>query len=338
MTDPFPGYTLRAKIDYITIADAYLPTRKDGLGAVQDDFDGRVELAARDRAINRLSVHDPSVRDLQFLVDHVPETEVWEMEVAVDFLPVDPEPDLEALEAFQRQLFRGVAPHHHADMSWVIRREADPLGGRVARLTTLEAKYPTGTKYWYDRAGRAEVKLYVKTLDNGRPVPRPFVRLEVKLMRGALQLALANYVGLLPRFMADLRRYVTPYFWIASGVSLANLPRLDRWVPGPRRDAAMKEAARSQARLDSDWDRFGAPMAYRNRMRGRLVLRPDAQANRRIGKALSNLQAAMKALQPPKSVTDYDEWIASKAALLLTPEEIERDRYRRLLRDPAPGR
>lgn len=111
-----------AKIDFITLL---LPVIKKGAVEVArftDAIQGRVNVP-KTWGNNRLTIHDPTQHDLQWLLDNYPETQILEIETAIDFALLDGSNDFTRLMELHKWLKVRLYPQRHGTMKQVSKRK-----------------------------------------------------------------------------------------------------------------------------------------------------------------------------------------------------------------------
>jgi hypothetical protein len=248
---------LRAKIDCITIRRPPVGISHAEIKAMQASIVGR--LTRPNNQPNALTIHDPTLRCIRYLLANHPTDLVGNIEVAVDAHLPGGSNDLYLLRQLKEQFRHCVAPQRHTDFKrtsrnyWDLSKErhSPDAAANLAPLTTVTYKAK-----WTGMS----VKLYLKTLDQSQRISQPYVRTE-------LRMDVPSYAGLdhvadIPKFAKELRRYCASAFFIGNG---------------------FKDGDTGGAK----WDKFGA--AWSLDVGKGLVVRSDAVANRAFGDALNNL-------------------------------------------------
>lgn len=231
---------------------------------------------------DHFTIHDPFLRDLQFLIDKHPNTEILSLEIAVDFTLKDGSNDPVRLAALHRWLKINLFPQRHKGMRAGYRKYYEEKSN-TRKLDTLKTSSSDKTIYWADSGGCEQVRLYIKTIDNKKPKELHSVRLEVTLLRGGCQRAKLFWMGTLPRFIGNMRRYLSPFLNVAKGIK----PQVKR-VRSKKPIKALKAAsaaAKEQSRIDRHWKSCGAAWAAKHRYK----IIPDAETNRLIGRAIGGV-------------------------------------------------
>lgn len=294
-----------AKIDFITLG---LPPAIRTVGDARRfsaNVEGRIAAPKswRGSKDDRLTIHDPSCADLQFLIDEHHEAEILALEVAVDFSLKDDSNDPARLRALHSWLKGSLFPQRHARMHRTGRRKYYDVADGTIKADTLQTRSGDESVYWANASGFELVRLYIKTIDNKRPVSRHSVRLEVNLGRGGCQLARVHRVGLLPVFANDLRRYLSPFFNVAAGIK-PKLKRTRSKDPVRVRESE-RLAEKERIGVERNWLRYGAAWASQH---GHRVV-PDVKTNRLVGVALKGLRERLTALEAPRKVAGWRGWV-----------------------------
>lgn len=298
----FADFKLKAKIDFITVClPAAIKTAFDGHRFVSA-IRGRISVASgwRDSRSDWITIHDPHCDDLQYLLSTYPETEILALEVAVDFFLKDGTNDPERLRAAHKHFTVNLFPQGHQRLARGARRKIFTVDG-VIRPDTMKTGSGGTSVYWANGNGREQVRLYVKTLDNKRPIDRHSTRLEITLNRGGCQNAGVNRVCLLPAFSKRVRSYLAPFFRVAAGIK-ADVVRTRTKNPEKARRAE-QEAAKARQRADRAYARYGAAWAAKHR--NKVV--PDRAASAGIGGALKGLREQLADLRLPENSAELLE-------------------------------
>lgn len=292
--DFIPFLRPRAKIDVIKFACQESDLEAKSLAQIDKSItDGRVEVPGR-RSFEQvnarpwLAVHDPSLADLQFIVERFWSSRVMYIEVAIDLRLPEEANNLEYLDILKEQVRHCLFPQRHVRLKDAVRkRYCEPRRRFLA--DGMGTPLPDTQVLWEAPNQCDRVGLYIKTLDNRKPVATPHVRIEARLEATGPGVAGLHRVGMLPHWAKSLRKYLSKMFWIADGFKDPSA-LAGRGVPR------------------NVWDKWGAQAAL-----GRdAALVPNAEANRLVGEALKELGASLSRLQPPSVVRNrYDEWIDS---------------------------
>ncbi|MEO5655849.1 MAG: hypothetical protein ABIR00_07695 [Nitrosospira sp.] len=301
----------KAKIDFITLAfPASIENEADVLrfGNGVKTFGGSIKSPKKPRwpEDDWVSIHDPSLQTLQFLLDEYSDTrtKILKLEVAIDFHLKDGSNDYMRLEELHSWLKVCLFPQRHELMRKGYRKFYEKSSNKIKR-DTLETRSSKETVYWTDIYNREQVRLYIKTIDGKKPIERHCVRLEITLFAGGCQRAKLFWIGNLPRFFKDMRSYLSPFFNVAKGIK-PELPRVRSKNPKKAFKAA-SEAAKEKTRVEQRWNRYGAAWAAKHRYK----TVPDAETNRFIGRGLGRLQDRLKSLKLTQKVPedpDYEVW------------------------------
>ena len=310
----------KAKFDLITLR---LPT---GIQTAADaarlaaHVEGRITAPKkwRGRDDDRLTIHDPTRADLQILIDEHHDTEILALEVAVDFRLKDGSNDPVRLAELHGWLKTCLFPQRHDRMKHTGRRKYYDEADRTIKTDTLKTRSADNSVYWANLSGYEQVRLYIKTEDQKRPISRHSVRLETTLSRGGCQQIDIHRVGLLPLFVNDLRRYLSGFFNVSAGIK----PKIKRTrtKDSTMRLDASRLADRELARVNRSWNRYGAAWAAKH---GYSVI-PDTKTNRVIGEALKGLRQNHLALTVPRKVADWPAWVKTQKLIYKGAVELDR--------------
>ncbi len=294
----------RAKIDFITIGLPVSLKDQRAAFALKRAVDGRINAPNRWRGIqdDRLTIHDPTVSDLQYLVDHHPDTKVLAIEVAVDFFPKNGSNDAAQLIELHNWLKSRLFPQRHDSMREVGRRKYfDLRDGRIT-LDTLATSSGAQTIYWQNPSGYEQVRLYVKTHDNKQPLQRHCVRLEATLAAGGCQNALVSRVSMLPDFGDRMRSYLSRFLYVAAGIK-PKIKRSRATLPESITKAA-HAANKESEKVKRAWNSYGASWAAKHDYQ----VISDVEANRMIGGALKTLRDELSRLVAPQKRAEYPDY------------------------------
>ncbi|MBU1264040.1 MAG: hypothetical protein KJ946_05395 [Gammaproteobacteria bacterium] len=292
-------FSPKAKIDFITL---HLPADlKTGADAYRftGTIRGRIEAPKRTSG-QWLTIHDPHRNDLQYLIDHYPDAEILMLEVAIDLFLKDGTNDPEQLQAAHRYLTINLFPQAHQRFAGRARRKIYTDNGQI-RPDTMKTGSGGKSVYWVNANAWEQVRLYIKTLDNKRPIDRHSVRLEITFNRGGCQKAGINRVCLLPMFAKKARRYLSPFFNVAMGIK----PKIKRTrTKNPETAAkAAREAEKEQRRVLRSYNLYGAAWAGQ---KGYRVV-PDKQFSIMTGKGLKGLRDQLMELKLPENSAELVE-------------------------------
>ncbi len=277
---------------------------------MQRAIKGRIETPAgrskRDGAW--ITIHDPLTSDLQWLLDNHPESQILGIEIAVDFTPLDRDDKLETMQGLHGWLKTRLFPQRHPIMGQVTKRKYyEARTGQIV-ADRLQTRSENGTVYWTHPSAYEQVRLYIKKSDNGVTLnqtssQRACVRIEATLFRGGCQNAGLHRVAELPLFADQMRRYLSRFLYVASGIR----PKLKRTRTNNPEKArrAGDEADKERKRVADAWNRYGAAWAGRH---GYNTL-PDNRVNRLIGKALKGLRDDLMRLKLTAKVAEAPDYI-----------------------------
>lgn len=299
----------KAKFDFITIG---IPQSLMESNSLSRDFHkairGRIELPVG-RNKDWITIHDPLTADLQWLLDNHPTAQILAIEVAIDFTLQDGSNNPEQLAALHGWFKTSLFPQRHATMESVGKRKYYDFRDGQIKLDTLKTKSGNETVYWTNPKAYEQVRLYIKKLDNKKPIKEHSVRLEATLFGGGCQNAGLYRVAELPQFADMLRRYLSKFLYVAKGIK----PVLKRSrANDPEKAAkAANEAAKERRRIDRAWQQKGAAWAAKNDY----ATIPDAVTNRLIGGALKSLRDDVRMLKLAGKVAEHPGYEVRKAPL-----------------------
>lgn len=301
----------KAKIDFITLRlPACIRYGADAL-RFSERISGRITApkAWRGSKDDCLTIHDPTRADLQFLIDEHHDTEILALEVAVDFFLKDGSNDPARLRALHAWLTTRLFPQRHDRMKGKGRRKYYDEADGTIKTDNLKTRSTDKTVYWTAPDGFEQVRLYIKDSDDKRPIDRHCVRIEVTLHRGGCQYADVHRVGLLPHFADNLRRYLSPFFNIATGIK-PKIKRTRTKDPTKALEAA-RAADKERARVERNWTACGAAWAAKHRY----ATVPDTKTNRLVGVALKGLRDNLTGLSVPTKVADWPAWVEAQTSI-----------------------
>jgi hypothetical protein len=265
--DLTPFLRLRAKVDCISISYPCGITKVE-LDELVALMAGRLELPRDNRGSSFITIHDPTLHDLRYIIAHFPEAHIDHFEVAVDaHLPAGSN-DIFLLRQLKAQLRHCIAPQSHDQFKSIERRYFDLVLERWVLDATVHAA-PLTTVDYIDHKSGCRLKIYIKTIDHNKPVGQSYLRTELTLSGVAPSWAGMDRVEDIPKFAKRLRKYCASAFTIGRGFK--------RGDPGGER-----------------WKKSGAAWAI-NPRRG-LAVQPDAAVNRAFGDALSDLGRSLMRL------------------------------------------
>lgn len=295
-------WRVAASIDFITIAfPPYLKDERDAY-EFQKNIKGTIAVPRKSRKADWLTIHDPTIGDLQYLIDQDPGTEILALEIAVDFRRADGSNDRAKLLELHGWLKQCLHPQHHSRIKKARRKYYEATTGKI-KPDNLKTRSGNETVYWSDRTHCEQVRLYVKDIDAHLSEFQHSTRLEVTLSRGGSQLADVHRVWMLPSFFDGARRYLTPFLKVARGIK-PNIKR-SRATRPDRVAAAAKQAEKERATVQRKYERYGAPWAART---GYSII-PDKAATKLIGVALAELRKDVMRLKLPKKVVENPAWM-----------------------------
>jgi hypothetical protein len=288
-----PFLPLKAKIDCIVYTCKESDRRKGQVKLIQEKMKGGhvVTTHARKywyvRGRHWLAVHDPSSRDLQYLVERFWDMKILYIEFAVDAHLPPGSNDLYLLEYLKAQLRHCLYPQDYAHLSKAKRKYFN-LGLKRYRTDGLGTPLPEAQIIWEQPDVYDQLGLYIKTKDQKKPVGQPWVRMEARLEFNGLHKAGLGRVGMLPHFAENLRTYLAPMFLVACGFKNAD------------------DLVKLRGVSSDPWKKWGAQWNANGVPR----LEPDTDAKMRIGDALNELRRSLKRLTPPLAVAHrYGDWV-----------------------------
>ncbi len=274
----FDDFEVGAKIDFVTIATP----SKCRLPAL----DGTPKWSRKEH-YKRLSIHDASPGDVHILRNALCNPEILELEVAVDCRPKtarNADEHATLMKRLYRELLAGLQPYGAPLLSREVmgvfnpfKRGIEPCDMRLPR-TTYQA-------VWGHRTNPAQVKLYVKGIDQGRGLEwhEQVVRMEVRLSGAGL--AANGLTDLSNLFNFKFRKHLMPYFRIVYGCR-----RRQRGIE--HEPEVMKVVRARRERIDAEtWSTLGA-RGFRHDTG--VVMKRQTAANNRIGQALGRLELRHK--------------------------------------------
>lgn len=302
----------KAKIDFIkTVVPSVLLTEPKLAMELQKAIQGRIEVPKR-HSDNWITIHDPSIADLQWMLDHVPEAPVLAIEIAVDWQLADGRNDPDQLMVLHSWFNHCLFPQRHAELHQAKRHRYSHQSDKYER-DNLETLGGDTTFQWRDNKQKMRVRLYRKSLDNKKPLTgQHSVRLEATLERGACQEFDLHRIAELPQFADRMRRELSDCFFVAEGIK----PKIrqSRAKTPAKAQKALREAEAEQRRVEREWERYGAQWAAKHGYEAQ----PDTEATRAIGVALKRLREKMLPLKLTQKVAEKPCY-----AVLTTPVSIE---------------
>lgn len=298
----------KAKIDFITIGDpTWAETSELAKGRTEGwewlkQLDGTLKTPETPNPNWFLCIHDPSCADVQAVVDHLPDSRILALEVAMDFFLRDGSNNSVDLARLHHWLQHRITPSTSAG-SFVKKRYDH--GAKTYVKDHLVSRHNGCSLVWQGR--RMQLRCYIKTKEkvNGQLVAIKgphHVRLEITLLHGGE--INVHRLGMLPPFIPVLRKQLGKYLRISRGIHR----------PLKRNRSKNEKISRSNLektrQAEQAWLRSGAAGAI---ARGD-QLRSDAAANRAIGEALRGLSDKLD-LSLPEKVGDYDAWYAVQSQL-----------------------
>jgi len=285
--DLTPFQPLKQKIDCITISwpSSITPSQ---MKATADTIGERLKLSRDWRKGGSIAagcfitVQDPTINDLRFLIDNFPASRVTHLEIAIDaHLPTGSN-ELYLLRQLKEQIRHCIAPHTHPDAGQLKRKYFD-LGCKRFLPDRPSHPAPLTTVIYEDKIAGHRLSIYLKTKDNGKPVPTPFLRTELRLDAGACEQAGMPTLGHFPNFVEILRSYCSTSFQIGCGFKYKDIDNIK-------------------------WKKYGAAWVIKH-PKG-LRIKPDAGVNRAFGAALNELSRSLKRVGKNVPADSQDETIS----------------------------
>jgi hypothetical protein len=288
-----PFLPLKAKIDCITFSCNEADLQNDEVKRIAENVrDGTLKVATDRKSWAGyghpwMAVHDPSLYDLQYLVERFWNSKILRIEFAVDARLPPGSNDLHLLEVLKGQLRHCLYPQAHDQLPRARRKYYD-LTLKQYRADGLGTPLPGTQIIWESPSIHHQLAAYIKTTDEYIAIKQPWVRIEARLTGSGPARAGLDRVGSLPHFAANLRGYLAPMFWVASGFKNAGELAALRGTPG------------------DPWSKWGAQWDAKGKAR----LAPDADANRFIGDSFNEMRSSLMRLKPPTAVAHrYEQWI-----------------------------
>lgn len=223
-----------------------------------------------------LAIHDPSLSDLQFLIDRFPKSRLYRLEVAVDANLEHGANDLQPLRELKAQLRHCLFPQRHLQLASASRKKYE-LAKKRYKTDALGTPLPDTQIIWEKSYGSDQVAVYIKETDEHIDIVQPWVRIEARFFAAGCANAGIDCFGKLPLVAHDLRTFVAPAMFVAQGF------------------ANNEEIAKGRGITKRPWDLWGAQWTAG----GRAKLCPDAEANKVIGQALNDLRRSLAGLRAP---------------------------------------
>lgn len=299
--DLSPFQMPRAKIDRIDIRCGHEHLDRAGRAKIRKGLKHgtltNVPKKVLDAQGPHLQINDPSVEDLQFLVENFHGSDMLRVEIAIDLHLDGPMRD-EPLHALRDQLRHCLYPQKHELLRGAKRKVFRSEKKRYAADGLGQPLPPdAGQLIWEDHSTGCQLAVYIKTEDQGQRVDRPFVRLEVRFSPGACRRIGLQKVGLIPRFVPNMRKLLSDMIFVAQGFK-NGAALLGRGVP------------------KNPWDKLGAQWDAK----GCAIRKSDSSVNRRLQQAVNNLRSECKGIQPSSAEAgNYDAWCAECDSELIVP-------------------
>lgn len=262
--DLTPFLPLKAKVDCITISFPWEITQQQ-MEEMNVLMGKRWDAPMDGRGPWFITVQDPTLADLRYLMKNFPNQSVDRLEIAVDaHLPPGCN-DVYLLRRLKEQIRHCLAVQDHV---WFddVKREYFDLKSRRWLHDSAAANAPLTTVNYESRKTGMGMKIYIKTIDGKSEIGTPFVRTELTLTGVAPDHAGIYTIADLPQFSRKLRKFCSDAFSFGKGYKTG----------------------------DSDgtiWQKYGAAWTF-NQSKG-LKLDRDKEANKAFGTALSNLRRSL---------------------------------------------
>ena len=228
--------------------------------------------------------------------------ELLTLEISLDFYLKDKSNDELRLEELRSWLAKTLYPQKHAhfkERSW--RKYYDEWSKKVMRDRMLTKGRKT--IYWCTANGSDQIRLYTKKIDNKKPLKTHCVRLEITLLRGGCQNLGVNRIFMLPKFVIDMRKTLSPYFSVAKYIKPSS-KRASRSKDPIKLAIINKASASEDIKLRKYSDRYGVAWALKHDY----PVQPDSEVNRFIGQGLKKLRENLSKL----TWKDYKAEIVAK--------------------------
>jgi hypothetical protein len=265
--DLSPFLPLKAKVDCITICWPPHITAAE-LAEMETQMKDRLQLPKDPTGSRFITIHDPVLDDFRYLIKHFPKCRIDYFEVAVDAHLPDGSNDMYLLRQLKEQIRHCIAPQAHVKFNHTKREYWNSALNRWSSDAVTHAA-PLTTIHYEDRRSGFELKIYVKSLDQGESVGQPYIRTELSFNGAAPGWAGMEFVDELPNFAKNLRKYCSPAFFIGCGFKNGDVD-------------------------DAKWKNYGAAWVLKSD-KG-LHIRADAVVNRAFGDALNNLGRSLQRL------------------------------------------
>ena len=287
---PLSTASVRAHIDLITFAKPgeEFATKELKQTLLELRSSGRLEVPRRQSEF-WLTLHDPTARQLEKLVNAYYFGEIQDLEIAVDFFLPPALDSIAARAAVHRYLRHGLAPTEFRLLDNA-RRRYSIRKGHIA-LDKFAPRGPAFSTYWWNRKHYATLKLYDKVLDRGKPAQPKRVRVELALNRGGCQDLNVFRLAQLPDFLYDLRRIVAAAFTVANGAKFN--PRVTK-SKRPSKLATLARVNMAElSRVSDGFSRWGSMWCVKHGIKPA----PDARMTRVVGSALQQLSRRFKTVR-----------------------------------------
>ncbi|SDC80516.1 hypothetical protein SAMN05428966_102375 [Massilia sp. PDC64] len=305
-------WTVSASIDFLSLTNL-TNDQRHALKQVLEVRDTCVKLA-QDGGRNVITVHDPTLAQLQQIIDTYPNASIYAIEFSVDLRPSG-ETDLSELAPVYKWFADALYPVVPKAKRYMCDLTAP--GPKKPYIKAPDGPCDTITTIvWRDVPERVKQKLYIKDRDGNRVFERPCVRLEATLsMGGCSDVGLAK-AWQLATFGDHLRRVLSPCFQIADGIK----PKLKRARHKPGSDTDKKTRAYNERQLSktrAGWDKGGAMWAAKRAY----AVHPHHEARRRIGDALHRLGKQLTKLKLSENSREVMEHVSAENRMLLEVDD-----------------
>jgi hypothetical protein len=276
-----------AKIDYLTV---FTPGK-----LTLPRLDGKPKWSRKEH-YRRLSIHDPSARDVAALVERLDNPRLAELEVAVDLQPA-PRVSVDKRERVVEQLMVHLIAKSRApkvtdkDLQFRFRGVYEGRRGGF-RLHPFNRKLPlaSGQQLHGKRGDPLQAKAYAKKTDMGRALDRSafLARTEIRMSGYGLAHHGLDAVGDLAEFR--FRKMLMPYFRFVKAAK--------RRAKGSPRNRLLRDVLtpKQEKFYRDEWERVGVGAFLPGGKYGdhdvRLI--SFTKVNTRVGQALLRLEQRMK--------------------------------------------
>lgn len=245
-------------------------------------------------APGKLTVHDPSQRDIEALIEVFPSTIIDELEIYVDIRPAKSltgELLFKALETFKAEcVAKGHLPRFLSPKNSGFRGAYDPT---LKKTVPYNLRVPKADQQLLNghRNDSEQAKAYLKRRDQRKELPQTQHRIRLEARMNMLGVDLHSLVTVEDLIGFKFRKELMPYFTHVSG-SRTKKARKSRRTP------LLEFLHSTRDKLDRPhWERIGVGAFLRGgkRQRSDLTFKRDIALNNRIGQALGRLERSFAA-------------------------------------------